>query len=181
MPSSSKRTRERQLAKLAAPYYNIFAKGGEGHMEVAKNIYYTVKKKAHMVLSLKPFGCMPSSGVSDGVQSMITGMYPQSIFCAIETTGDGAVNVQSRVLMYLFKARQAAQQEYDALRQASGRSQQELEHLARRHRYAASALLHQWHDPGPHLQHPERRSQAAAFVNACPSSKASGPSAGSAP
>jgi hypothetical protein len=41
-------------------------------------------------------------------------------------------------LMYLFKARQKAQQEYDALRQASGRSQQELEDLARRRGYARS-------------------------------------------
>ncbi len=65
-----------------------------------------------MTLSVKPFGCMPSSGVSDGVQSLITGLYPQSIFCAIETSGDGKVNVQSRVQMFLFKARLAAQKEY---------------------------------------------------------------------
>ena len=30
-----------------------------------------------MTLSVKPFGCMPSAGVSDGVQSMITEKYPQ--------------------------------------------------------------------------------------------------------
>src|SRR5262245_37178190 len=58
----------RELAAMAQPYYHRFARGGEGHLEVAKNIYYTVHKKAHMVLSLKPFGCMPSSQ-SDGVQS----------------------------------------------------------------------------------------------------------------
>ena len=68
-----------------------------------------------MTLSVKPFGCMPSSGVSDGVQSLITGLYPQSIFCAIETSGDGKVNVQSRVQMFLFKARLAAQKEYAEL------------------------------------------------------------------
>ena len=49
-----------------------------------------------------------SSGVSDGVQSLITSKYPQSIFCAIETSGDGKVNVQSRVQMFLFKARLAS-------------------------------------------------------------------------
>ncbi len=58
---------------------------------------------------------MPSSGVSDGVQSLITGIYPQSIFCAIETSGDGKVNVQSRVQMFLFKARLAAQKEYQEM------------------------------------------------------------------
>jgi len=46
---------------------------------------------------------------------MITGLYPQSVFCAIETSGDGKVNVQSRVQMFLFKARQAAHKEYEEL------------------------------------------------------------------
>jgi hypothetical protein len=87
-------------------------RGGEGHMEVGKFILNVLHNKAHMTLSVKPFGCMPSSGVSDGIQSMITSIYPQSIFCAIETSGDGKVNVQSRVQMFLFKARLAAQKEY---------------------------------------------------------------------
>src|SRR5262249_62384977 len=59
-----------ELADLAQPYYHRFARGGEGHLEVAKNIYYTVHKKAHMVLSLKPFGCMPSSQAG-GLQSPV--------------------------------------------------------------------------------------------------------------
>ncbi len=66
-----------------------------------------------MTLSVKPFGCMPSSGVSDGVQSLINEKFPGTIFCAVETSGDGAVNFQSRVQMYLFKARQAAQVEFE--------------------------------------------------------------------
>jgi hypothetical protein len=67
--------------------------------------------KAHMTLSVKPFGCMPSSGVSDGVQSVITELFPEAIFCAVETSGEGAVNFYSRVQLFLFKARQRAQQE----------------------------------------------------------------------
>ena len=81
-------------------------------MEVAKLIMNVVNQKAHMTLSVKPFGCMPSSGVSDGVQSVITERYPEAIFCAVETSGDGAVNFYSRVQMFLFKARQRAQAEY---------------------------------------------------------------------
>src|SRR5262249_8063614 len=69
----------RELARLAQPYYHRFARGGEGHLEVAKNIYYTVHKKAHMVLSLKPFGCMPSSQ-SDGVQSAVMNHFKDMIF-----------------------------------------------------------------------------------------------------
>src|SRR5439155_20745393 len=86
--------------------------GGEGHMEVGKLILNVSKKKATMTLSVKPFGCMPSAGVSDGVQSIITEKYPEAIYCPIETNGDGAVNVYSRVQMMLFKARLAAKAEF---------------------------------------------------------------------
>jgi predicted nucleotide-binding protein (sugar kinase/HSP70/actin superfamily) len=104
-----------QIAKTAHAYYDNNVRGGEGHMEVGKFILNVLHNKAHMTLSVKPFGCMPSSGVSDGIQSLITSKYPQSIFCAIETSGDGKVNVQSRVQMFLFKARLAAQKEYAEL------------------------------------------------------------------
>lgn len=100
------------VAKAAAPFYNNHLRGGEGHMEVGKLILNVAHKKATMTLSVKPFGCMPSAGVSDGVQSIITEKYPEAIFCPIETNGDGAVNVYSRVQMMLFKARLAAKEEY---------------------------------------------------------------------
>ncbi len=99
------------VAEIAHTHYNNELRGGEGHMEVGKLILNVVHNKAHMTLSVKPFGCMPSSGVSDGVQTIITELYPQSIFCAVETSGDGAVNFYSRVQMYLFKAKQRALEE----------------------------------------------------------------------
>ncbi len=102
-----------EIATAAHKFYNNNIRGGEGHMEVGKFVLNVLHKKSHMTLSVKPFGCMPSSGVSDGIQSMIMGLYPESIFCAIETSGDGKVNVQSRVQMFLFKARLAAQREYN--------------------------------------------------------------------
>jgi hypothetical protein len=108
------------VAEVAAPYYNNDLRGGEGHMEVGKLILNVVKSKATMTLSVKPFGCMPSSGVSDGVQSLINEKFPGTIFCAVETSGDGAVNFQSRVQMYLFKARQAAQVEFDKALEDTG-------------------------------------------------------------
>ncbi|SDG54270.1 Predicted nucleotide-binding protein, sugar kinase/HSP70/actin superfamily [Fontibacillus panacisegetis] len=107
-----------KIADVASEHYNNQLRGGEGHMEVGKLILNIVKKKVNMTLSVKPFGCMPSSGVSDGVQSLITERYPDGIFLPIETTGDGAINVYSRVQMMLFKAKQAAQKEFDeALKQ----------------------------------------------------------------
>src|ERR1700760_3618239 len=101
------------IASISHEYYNNDLRGGEGHMEVGKLIMNTIYQKAHMTLSVKPFGCMPSAGVSDGVQSLITELYPGTIFCPVETSGDGRVNFYSRVQMYLFKAKQAALAELD--------------------------------------------------------------------
>jgi predicted nucleotide-binding protein (sugar kinase/HSP70/actin superfamily) len=107
------------IAEISHRFYDNNLRGGEGHMEVGKLIHNVVDQKVNMTLSIKPFGCMPSSAVSDGVQSLITELYPSAIFLPIETNGDGAVNVYSRVQMQLFKARQAAEKEVeDALAQA---------------------------------------------------------------
>lgn len=101
------------IAEISHKYYDNNLRGGEGHMEVGKLIQNVLHQKATMTLSIKPFGCMPSSAVSDGVQSLITELHPNAIFLPIETSGDGAVNVYSRVQMQLFKARQSAQREVE--------------------------------------------------------------------
>ena len=124
-----------EIATISHQYYDNHLRGGEGHMEVGKLIQHVEQRKSHMVISVKPFGCMPSSGVSDGVQSLVTAKHPEAIFCAIETTGDGAVNVQSRVLMDLFKARQKAQKEYTDLLQAAGYTEEDAARRTARHRY----------------------------------------------
>ena len=111
----------KELADHAAPYYNVFARGGEGHMEVAKNIYYTVNKKAHMVLSLKPFGCMPSSQ-SDGVQSAVMSHFKDMIFLPIETSGEGEINAHSRVQMALGEAKAKARLEFQEALASTGKS-----------------------------------------------------------
>jgi predicted nucleotide-binding protein (sugar kinase/HSP70/actin superfamily) len=101
------------IAQISHAFYDNNLRGGEGHMEVGKLIQNVAYSKVNMTLSVKPFGCMPSSSVSDGIQSFITELYPQGIFLPIETNGDGAVNVYSRVQMQLFKAKQLAQKEVD--------------------------------------------------------------------
>ena len=102
-----------EIAKVGHSFYNNELRGGEGHMEVAKLVLNVAKQKAHMTLSVKPFGCMPSSGVSDGIQTVITELHPNAIYCPVETSGDGAVNFYSRVQMYMFKARERARQEFE--------------------------------------------------------------------
>ncbi|MBI5514713.1 MAG: 2-hydroxyglutaryl-CoA dehydratase [Deltaproteobacteria bacterium] len=99
------------VAEVAQSYYSNDLRGGEGHMEVGKLIVNTVNQKCHLTVSVKPFGCMPSSGVSDGVQSLITARYPGTLYCAVETSGDGATNFYSRVQMFMYKARIMAEQE----------------------------------------------------------------------
>ena len=103
-----------EIADLAKEHYDNFVRGGEAHMEVGKVIHFVKDRLNHMTVSVKPFGCMPSSGVSDGIQSVIQTRWPEAIFQPVETTGDGAVNVYSRLQMMLFKARQKAREEYEA-------------------------------------------------------------------
>lgn len=125
-----------EVARVAHDHYNNHLRGGEGHMEVGKLILNVKKLKVNMTISVKPFGCMPSSGVSDGVQSLITEKYPDAIFLPIETTGDGAINVYSRVQMMLFKAKQAAQKEFDEALAKKGVTANQLRRLMQRSSFA---------------------------------------------
>ena len=111
---------QRELARLAHPFYHSLSRGGEGHLEIAKNIYYTQQRLCHMVLSLKPFGCMPSSQ-SDGVQSAVVNRFPTMIFLPIETSGEGEVNAHSRVQMSLSDAKARAREEFDTTLTATGK------------------------------------------------------------
>ena len=121
-----------EIAEVSHAFYDNQLRGGEGHMEVGKLILNVARNKVNMTLSVKPFGCMPSSSVSDGVQSLITEMYPGAIFLPIETNGDGAVNVYSRVQMQLFKAKQAAALEVKTILDDSGYTMEQVQaHIAR--------------------------------------------------
>ncbi len=130
-----------EIAEYGHSHYNVELRGGEGHLEVAKLIVNVVKKKAHMTLSIKPFGCMPSSGVSDGVQSVVTELYPETIFCPVETNGDGAVNFYSRVQMYLFKARQRAKEEFVESLARYNLTEEELREFVKGRKYTSAFYL----------------------------------------
>ncbi|MFB3813104.1 MAG: hypothetical protein ACE14L_03260 [Terriglobales bacterium] len=110
-----------ELQRIAHPYYNSRAGGGEGHLEVAKNIYYSNRGLTHMVLCLKPFGCMPSTQ-SDGAQSAVMAHFKDMIFLPIETSGEGDVNAHSRVQMALGEAKAKAKLEFKAALEATGNS-----------------------------------------------------------
>ncbi len=108
-----------ELQRVGHPFYNARATGGEGYLEVAKNIYYYNRDLAHMTLSLKPFGCMPSTQ-SDGAQAAVVANYPEMIYLPVETSGEGDVNAYSRVQMALGEARVRCKEEFKAALERSG-------------------------------------------------------------
>jgi hypothetical protein len=129
-----------KVANISHEYYNNNLRGGEGHMEVGKLIINVLESKCHMTLSVKPFGCMPSASVSDGVQSAIVEKFPGTIFCPVETSGDGKVNFYSRVQMYLFKAKQAALAELERAYGEQGVTREQVAEFLKANPRYASAL-----------------------------------------
>jgi predicted nucleotide-binding protein (sugar kinase/HSP70/actin superfamily) len=136
-----------ELAELAHPFYNQFARGGEGHLEVGKNVYYTIHKLCHMVLALKPFGCMPSSQ-SDGVQSAVINKFKDMIFLPIETSGEGEVNAHSRVQMALGEAKAKAKAEFETVLQSTGKSLDDIREFVADHRELRRPFYHVPHREG---------------------------------
>jgi predicted nucleotide-binding protein (sugar kinase/HSP70/actin superfamily) len=128
-----------ELQRAAHPYYNSRAAGGEGHLEVAKNIYYSNRELAHMVLSMKPFGCMPSTQ-SDGAQSAVVAHYKDIIYLPIETSGEGEINAHSRVQMALGEAKAKAKLEFKDVLQKIGKTVDELRTYVDQHAEMQQAL-----------------------------------------
>lgn len=115
-----------ELQRLGHPYYHSRARGGEGHLEVAKNIYYANHSLAHMVLSVKPFGCMPSTQ-SDGAQAAVVSRYPDMIYLPIETSGEGDINAYSRVQMALGEAKAKCKKEFKRIVAETGYSLEQIQ------------------------------------------------------
>ena len=97
------------MAEIGFDYYHPEIFGGEGNLEIAEALYYADKMDGF--ISSKPFGCMPSSGVSDGVMAKVMAEHPDLNFLSIETSGDNEVSILSRVSMLLFKAKQKVARE----------------------------------------------------------------------
>lgn len=140
-------TDQYELQRIGHPYYNSRAGGGEGHLEVAKNIYYSNKDLCHMVLSLKPFGCMPSTQ-SDGVQSAVVNHYKDIIYLPVETSGEGEINAHSRVQMALGEAKAKCKLEMERVLEATGLTLEEVRDYADAHPELKSAMYHVPHTKG---------------------------------
>lgn len=136
-----------EMQRLGHPFYNSRVEGGEGHLEIAKNIYYVNKDLCHMVLSLKPFGCMPSTQ-SDGVQSAVTSMFKDMIFIPIETSGEGDVNAHSRVQMALGEAKAKAKIEFKKCLDETGYTIDEIRAYIDANDYLQRPFYHLGHRKG---------------------------------
>jgi len=136
-----------ELQRLGHPFYNSRAGGGEGHLEVAKNIYYSNKDLAHMVLSLKPFGCMPSTQ-SDGAQSAVVSNYKDMIYLPVETSGEGEINAHSRVQMALGEAKNKAKKEFAEALAKSGLTLAECRAWVEQHPETRKPVYHVPHAKG---------------------------------
>lgn len=130
----------KKLARYAAPYFNPKLEGGEGHLEIGKHVLAVKEKKAHMVISVKPFGCMPSTQ-SDGSQAKVVTDFPDSVFVAVETSGDSEIHFKSRVQMKLFEAREKAKEEFEKVLAKSGLTRAEFIERARNHSTLFSEAL----------------------------------------
>jgi predicted nucleotide-binding protein (sugar kinase/HSP70/actin superfamily) len=134
-----------ELARLAHPFYNSLARGGEGHLEVGKNVYYTANRPSHMMLALKPFGCMPSTQ-SDGVQSAVMNRFKEMTFLLIETSGDGEINAHTRVQMALGEAK--ARREFENALHSTGKRLKEIQAYVAHHPELRRPFYEVPHRPG---------------------------------
>ena len=128
------------LQRIAHKYYHSRIEGGEGHLEIAKNIYYARENLSHMVLSLKPFGCLPSTQ-SDGVQTAVVAHHDDIIYLPVETSGEGEINAQSRVQMTLNDARERAKNEFTKTLESCGMSSEEILSAVKAHKALRDPFL----------------------------------------
>ncbi len=136
-----------ELQRIGHPFYNSRAGGGEGHLEVAKNIYYSNKNLAHMVLSLKPFGCMPSTQ-SDGAQAAVVSEYKDMIYLPVETSGEGEINAHSRVQMALGEAKNKAKREFQEALASTGLTLEDCRRFVDEHPETRRPTYHVPHQKG---------------------------------
>ncbi len=147
---------QQALAELADPYYNIFLRGGEGHLEVGKTLYYSRRNVSHLVLALKPFGCLPSVQ-SDAVQASLIEKFPEVSFLPIETSADGEIHAYSRVQMALSEARAKASLEFERTLKLARHSLEDIRCFVGEHAELRHALY-------PVPRHPGIVSTASNFL-----------------
>lgn len=100
------------LAALAAPYLPSSFRGGYGNLEIGLALRAARERRAHLVISVKSFGCIPSGVVSDEI--VPTALARELPFLALEVCGDGAAARESRIALAVGAAIERAESELEA-------------------------------------------------------------------
>ena len=145
----------------AHPFYNSRAGGGEGHLEVAKNIYYTNKDLAHMVLASSRSAACPARSRT-APRRRWSAHFQDMIFLPIETSGEGDINAHSRVQMALGEAKARRRTEFRRCCAATGVPLETIRAYVAAHRatLAATAAAH-----SPRIAGRGRQGRAASAVH----------------
>ncbi|MGQ9917909.1 MAG: hypothetical protein ACUVS7_10870 [Bryobacteraceae bacterium] len=116
---------QEKIGKLASPYFDLLARGGEGHLVAGRALEAAGQRSCHMFISVKPFGCMPITQ-ADGVAALIAARHPELGFLPLETLGEAEVNALTRVEMALADARRRAREEFVRTLSGTGRTLDEI-------------------------------------------------------
>lgn len=123
---------QQRIADFARPYYELLARGGEGHLIAGRAVEAAHERSCHLFLNIKPFGCMPATQ-ADGVMAQVVSDHPSLLFLSIETSGEGEINVLNRVQMALADARRKAREEFDKALRKTGFRLEEIRSFVGRH------------------------------------------------
>jgi len=96
------------LSALAAPYITPAIRGGYGHLEIGLALQAKRERRAHFVISVKSFGCIPSAGISDAILPTALGDMP---YLSLEVCADGEAARESRIAMRVAAALDLAEEE----------------------------------------------------------------------
>jgi len=116
-----------ELAELATPHLPPSLRGGYGHVEVGLAARAVRDRRAHLLVSVKSFGCVPSAGVSDAIlPAVLDGAIPLLV---LEVSGDGEAVRESRLAMHLAAAQERAAVELEQARVLAHWTERRVERL----------------------------------------------------
>ena len=99
------------LAALARPHLSPSILGGYGHVELGFALQAVEARRAHVVISVKSFGCIPSAGIADAILPTVLGDVP---YLSLEVCADGEAARESRLAMRVAAAIERAEAELAA-------------------------------------------------------------------
>lgn len=101
------------VERAAAPHVSPAIRGGYGHVEVGLALLAAAARRAHFVISIKSFGCIPSAGITDAILPTALDGVP---YLSIELSSDGEAARESRLAMRVADALDRASEELSAAR-----------------------------------------------------------------